>query len=253
MQSVGKIIAEHRKKKKLSQKDLVSLLSKEGIKVTVKAVSKWETDATEPGAHAFLTTCRILGVKDIFGAYFGNDLSGPLDGLNQEEHNFLNGLNQKGKDKVKEYAEILKASGMFNPQPAKVIPIRKLDIYYDKVSAGTGNFLTDSLKESYEVGDLAPDNADFGVRVSGDSMEPEYHNGDVVWVQHKENLSSGEIGIFVLNGNAYIKKLHDEPNGVFLVSLNEKYAPIAVLETDSLAIFGKVVGKCQEADIQGLR
>lgn len=252
MQSIGKIIAEHRKKKGLSQQGLVSLLSKEGIDVTLKAVSKWETNVTEPSAHTFLITCRILGVNDIYGAYFGKDLSGSLDGF-QKEYNFMDGLNQKGKDKIKEYAEILKASGMFKPQSAKIIPIRKLDIYYDKVSAGTGNFLTDSPKESYEVGDMAPDNADFGVRVSGDSMEPEYHNGDVVWVQHKENLSSGEIGIFVLNGDAYIKKLHDEPDGVFLVSLNEKYSLIPVLETDSLAIFGKVVGKCQASDIPGLR
>ena len=60
-----------------------------------------------------------------------------------------------------------------------------MDIFGDAVSAGTGNFLTDAPKESYEVGDLAPDNADFGVRISGDSMEPEYHNGEIAWIQQK--------------------------------------------------------------------
>ena len=42
-----------------------------------------------------------------------------------------------------------------------------------------------------------------------------------------------KIGIFYLNGNTYIKELHDEPDGVYLISLNQKYRPIQVLESDS--------------------
>lgn len=78
---------------------------------------------------------------------------------------------------------------MFEPVVANIIPFRKkeifMDIFGDAVSAGTGNFLTDAPKESYEVGDLAPDNVDFGVRISGDSMEPEYYNGEIAWIQQK--------------------------------------------------------------------
>ena len=45
MRDFGEILAENRKKKGYSQSDLVKLLSQEGIQVTTKAISKWETRA----------------------------------------------------------------------------------------------------------------------------------------------------------------------------------------------------------------
>ena len=88
-----------------------------------------------------------------------------------------------------------------------------------------------------------------GVRISGDSMEPEFHNGQIAWVRQQETVAHGEIDIFFHNSEAYIKKLQNDKNGIFLISLNEKYAPIKVGENDRLDIFGKVVGKCDSADI----
>lgn len=49
--------------------------------------------------------------------------------------------------------------------------------------------------------------ADFALRISGDSMEPAYHNGDILLIRQQDNLVPGELGIFVLNGNGYFKKL----------------------------------------------
>ena len=60
-----------------------------------------------------------------------------------------------------------------------------------------------------------------------------------------------EIGIFSLNGDAYIKKLQNDKDGIFLISLNEKYAPIKVSENDRLDIFGKVLGKSDASAITG--
>ena len=246
MRSIGKIIAENRKKKQLSQPKLAELLSQQGIDVTAKAISKWETDAREPGLHVFLTLCKLLDIEDIYDAYFGKNPYSVMDGLNQE-----------GKDKIKDYAKILKASGLFEPVVTNIIPFSRkeifMDIFGDAVSAGTGNFLIDAPKESYEVGNLAPDHADFGGRISGDSMEPDFHNGEIAWIQKSDILCNGEIGIFYLNGDAYIKKLHDEPDGLYLISLNGKYKPIPVHGSDSFKIFGKVVGKCDASDIPGFQ
>ena len=88
-----------------------------------------------------------------------------------------------------------------------------------------------------------PEDTTFGVRISGDSMEPEFHDGQIAWVLQQESVANGEIGIFALNGEAYIKKLQNDKDGIFLISLNEKYAPIKVSENDRLDIFGKVLGK----------
>lgn len=240
MRSIGELLAENRKKRGLSQPELVRLLEDEGIFITSKALSKWETNAREPGLHVFLTLCRILDIEDVYDAYFG-----------ENPFSILNGLNEEGRDKVKDYADILKASGLFKPRRCRIIPFRQLDIYQDCVSAETGNFLTDSLKESYDVGNLAPENADFGVRISGDSMEPEYYHGEIAWIEQMESLSNGDIGIFYLNGDAYIKKLHDDTDGLYLISLNKHYQPILIHETDSFKIFGKVVGKCDASEIPG--
>ena len=80
-------------------------------------------------------------------------------------------------------------------------------------------------------------------------MEPEFHDGQIAWVLQQESVANGEIGIFALNGEAYIKKLQNDKDGIFLISLNEKYAPIKVSENDRLDIFGKVLGKSNASAI----
>ena len=49
----------------------------------------------------------------------------------------------------------------------------------------------------------------FGVRVCGDSMEPVYHDGQIAWIQECSELSPGEVGIFMYDGDGYIK-MYDE-------------------------------------------
>ena len=98
---------------------------------------------------------------------------------------------------------------------------------------------------------ILPEDITFGVRISGDSMEPEFHDGQIAWILQQESVANGEIGIFALNGEAYIKKLQNDKEGIFLISLNEKYAPIKVSENDRLDIFGKVLGKSDACAITG--
>lgn len=234
MNSVGDIIATNRKKKGMSQAQLVELLQKEGLQITDKALSKWETNTREPGIVTFIMICRILGIRNIYEALYEIDEFDPLSTLNEE-----------GKEKAFDYIGLLHDSGKYEKQVCEIIPFtRYIDIYENAVSAGTGNFLVDGPKKTVSVNrELLPDNATFGVRISGDSMEPEFSDGQIAWVQQQETVDNGEIGIFSLNGEAYIKKLQDDKDGLFLLSLNEKYAPIRVLENDRFDIFGKVVGK----------
>ena len=86
-----------------------------------------------------------------------------------------------------------------------------------------------------------PEAATFGVYVDGDSMEPIYHNKDLIWIEQTACLDDGEIGIFYLDGNAYVKKFQNNRLGTYLVSLNKKYDPIPVTENSSFKIFGRVL------------
>ena len=151
-----------------------------------------------------------------------------------------------------DYINLLHASGIYEKQTAKIIPFRSIDIFENAVSAGTGNFLVDGPKETVCIDEsILPEDTTFGVRISGDSMEPEFHDGQIAWVLQQESVANGEIGIFALNGEAYIKKLQNDTDGIFLISLNEKYAPIKVSENDRLDIFGKVLGKSDAFAITG--
>ena len=74
-----------------------------------------------------------------------------------------------------DYINLLHASGMYEKQTAKIIPFRSIDIFENAVSAGTGNFLVDGPKETVRIDEsILPEDTTFGVRISGDSMEPEF-------------------------------------------------------------------------------
>ena len=84
----------------------------------------------------------------------------------------------------------------------------------------------------------AAEAADYVIPITGDSMEPTYHGGDRVFVEKCESIEVGEIGIFIVNGDAYIKELGDK----CLISHNEKYRPIRLDENDSVYCCGRVIG-----------
>ena len=151
-------------------------------------------------------------------------------------------MNEEGIKKAKEYIALLVKSGDYAREDRSVLPsCRETRLYDLPASAGTGAFLDSDNYEIIEVGNEVAPEADFGVRIQGDSMEPQYIDGQIVWVQQTEEIAPGEIGIFYLDGNAYCKKLNCGGDGFSLVSLNPKYDPIRIRKENSFKIFGRVV------------
>ena len=121
--------------------------------------------------------------------------------------------------------------------------MKKIDWYALPASAGTGNILDSGLAEELLVPEsLASEQADYVISVDGDSMEPTYHNGDKVFVEKCDSVAIGEIGIFVINGDVYIKELGNK----CLISHNEKYKPICLGESDSVFCCGRVIAVVEE-------
>lgn len=103
-------------------------------------------------------------------------------------------------------------------------------------SAGTGVYLgPESFHEVYVNPLMLPRGAAYGVPVRGDSMEPRYHNGDILVIS-KDEPRIGEVGVFTLDNEGYVKERGDGQ----LLSLNPKYAPIPMDET--IRCNGKVIG-----------
>ena len=115
--------------------------------------------------------------------------------------------------------------------------------YYNlPASAGTGVYLDNDVRAMIHVPNTKLNaQADFCIRVSGDSMEPKYSDGDIVLVTEQQDILVGEIGIFVVNDAGYygfIKKRGETT----LISLNHKYAPIAFNGDSDAKVKGKVIG-----------
>ena len=228
MPNIGEKLASLRRRAGLSQKELAERLAVYGVQVSNQAVSKWEKGLTQPSAEQFLALCRALDAENIGAEFFGR-----RSGL-------LRDLNDAGVRKLREYADLLRASGLY-ALPAEARAERVLPLYTLAVSAGTGQFLDSDDFESVIVGADVPDTADYGVRVAGNSMEPRYADGQTVWVQYRRTLHSGEIGIFLYDDNAYLKQLIVDESGVRLHSLNPDYSDITIRSAGELRILGRVV------------
>lgn len=186
----------------------------------------------QPGITLFYDICQLLEITDMYGAYFGENPKDPFASLNE-----------LGRERVLEYASLLASSGKYQKHApcASIRPVRTIPMQLYPVSAGPGNFLDEENYEDIPVSDDVPASADFAVRVSGDSMEPLYHKNQIIYVHRQEYLENGEIGIFFLDGEAYVKKFQKDPEGMFLVSLNKKYSPKQITPGCDFKIFGKVV------------
>lgn len=120
--------------------------------------------------------------------------------------------------------------------------ITHISVYDLAVSAGTGEPMGDTdYTQKLEIPtQRVPEDAHFCVRVNGNSMEPAYRDGDIVFVQRLDgSVRPGEIGIFALNGEGYIKRLGQGE----LLSLNPEYPPIPLHDYDDLRCQGRVLGK----------
>jgi DNA-binding XRE family transcriptional regulator len=115
---------------------------------------------------------------------------------------------------------------------------RFLRLYDLPVSAGLGNYLAGGGYSVIEVDNTVPNSADYAARVSGDSMLPRFVDQQIIFIHEQPVLDEGEIGIFCLNNEAYLKKLE---RGC-LMSLNPAYEPIPVHDSDDMKVIGKVVG-----------
>jgi len=114
-----------------------------------------------------------------------------------------------------------------------------IPFYSDRVSAGPGEHLDSS--EVSEISVVETDKtkrADFALRVSGNSMEPRFHDGDILLIENKPEIAVGELGIFICDGEGYFKKF----GGDCLLSLNPDYAPIPLSSFGSFSCRGSVIG-----------
>ena len=131
------------------------------------------------------------------------------------------------------------------PKTKRSHGITEITVFDEPAAAGLGNPIDTppSHIEQYPS-DYVPSNTNFGVLISGDSMEPKIPDGSTVFVQAAPVLDSGEIGIFILDGQSYCKQLmrDEETQQVKLHSFNPEYDDIEIPPFSELRVIGRVLG-----------
>ena len=116
-----------------------------------------------------------------------------------------------------------------------------IPFYETPVSAGVGSWLSDDTPTEWITlpRNDTTESADMILEIRGDSMQPRFYNGDKVLVKSSESIMEGEIGVFVLNGESFIKKMGKG----CLISLNPSYEPIKIGSFDDIHCVGRVIDR----------
>ena len=172
----------------------------------------------------------------------------PSDFLLEKITNTARKLNTDNKKIVLRTSEELLESQ--NEEETKInevseaIQFYNYDYYDHPASAGTGQYLNDVRVERIEL--PVDVDADFVIPIKGDSMEPDYHDGDLVFIQTSVDLNDGVIGVFNYNGDAYIKQLVIDKEQAYLHSLNPAYKDMPITPETDFRIIGEVVDLYRE-------
>lgn len=243
----------------LTQRDVYERL---GIKNTT--LSAYETGLNEPSIDTFIRLCNLYNVNfaDILGEVYGFPIQGNSLKIRSSEVSMVRDyrdLDEDGQDFVKSVlrreknrTSLVKKQTISTPsveeqttQIHKGNFQQKVYDYYMSASAGTGVFMfDDTCGDKVTIASDVPGakEADYLIKISGNSMEPDYFDGEVALVSKFSQVKVGDVGIFVIDGSAYIKEYAKTE----LVSRNPKAENVKVSEYSNIVCMGKVVGKTNE-------
>ena len=232
---IGSKIKEFRLKRNLTQKELAKL-----VNVGDTTIANYEKGFRSPKKDTMFDLANAFNVSI-------DDLFPPIQKGSSSNtpqiQTIYDQLAPPRQSKVLTYAERqLKEQRNEQSQPTEVseaIQFYNYDYYDHPASAGTGQYLNDVRVERIEL--PVDIDADFVIPIKGDSMEPDYHDGDLVFIQTSVDLNDGVIGVFNYNGDAYIKQLVIDEDQAYLHSLNPAYKDMPITPDTDFRIIGEVV------------
>lgn len=232
---IGNQIKTFRKSAGFTQDELAKRLN-----TTKQTISRYEKGDRKANQDMLFELCDVFGVSiDDFFPSLNDDSSSNTPQI----QTIYDELKPPRQAKVLTYAERqLKDQRKEQSQPTEVseaIQLYSYDYYDHPASAGTGQYLNDVRVERIEL--PVDVDADFVIPIKGDSMEPDYHDGDLVFIQTSVDLNDGVIGVFNYNGDAYIKQLVIDKEQAYLHSLNPAYKDMPITPETDFRIIGEVV------------
>ncbi|HEV1961950.1 TPA: helix-turn-helix domain-containing protein, partial [Streptococcus pneumoniae] len=158
----------------------------------------------------------------------------PSDSLLEEITNTARKLNTENKKIVLRTSEELLESQKNEEETkvnevSEVISLYKVEVVSETAAASGFNYgfgYDDTDRETIEV-DEQPPRHDIATKVSGDSMQPDYQDGDILYLVDKGLTTyNGDLAVIAYGDRSYFKKIYTENGRLRLVSLNDKYEDI---------------------------
>lgn len=155
------------------------------------------------------------------------------------------------RDKIVKLAKALRVSpsyimGIEEEQPQiETLPVKKIPVV-SKISAGLPIYSEENLIDYiyFATNKLNSDKEEFGLKVSGDSMDKIFQDGDIVVVEKDSIVENGQLGVVMINGyNATVKRIRYKGDQVILIpeSNNTNHYPQVYGKDDEVKIIGRVV------------
>ena len=240
-----------------------------GIIMSKSHLSNYVNDRSSPDNDKMRLLAKALDVSEPwlmgYDVEVGNETTQGLPAAAGSEASLLQAyrkLTQPRKEKIHDfiYAQLTEQSNIFKSVDKKEQPIRvtakqapsnvlvfeKKDgtvIYPNVIGAaagvGTSHYADLDLdeimiptSEVYEHTYVIP------MYVRGDSMEPRYFDGDIIWVDtHDKSINVHQVGVFDTEDGRVVKKMGTDK----LISINSKYPDIKLHEYMDFSTYGKVI------------
>lgn len=87
----------------------------------------------------------------------------------------------------------------------------------------------------------------FGLKIKGNSMEPDYLDGDVIIFQKQDDCENGDDCVVMVNGNdGTFKRVFKNENGIILQPLNPTYSPMVYSNEEIEKLPVRILGVFEE-------
>lgn len=220
----------------------------QSIGVTPVTIGNWERGVREPSFGLLVKLADILrtSTDELLGRppVIGESIIQKYMALDSHGRKLVDTICTMEYERINHDTKIIKLPKFDDEQ--HISKNRYIPRYMSPPAAGSGTPLEGDDFEMIRVDDSVPDDADYAVYVSGDSMEPYIHDGDMVFVKEVADLNDGDIGIFSVNGSMYCKQYHmDDDRNLHLLSANPYREDVSIHishdSEDSVYCCGKVL------------
>lgn len=239
---MGQVIRQYRRKAHMEQQDVGKQLGCSG-----NAIGGWETGRNGPSLDVIPRLCEVLNIPiyELMGIPAPEPTLPERDARSLANLRALNDYNRQTADQLvlRLLAEQDQAEQRTLRQYHSRLP------YVDQLcpAAGPGAPAPDYAEPEtlYLRASRASESSDVIMKVNGNSMEPGYPDGCRVFVNTGEETPIGEVGVFIVDGEFFIKQRQAD----CLYSLNRSHADIRFHENMDIKHYGRVIGIVDEGDV----